>query len=97
MSKRDSGIRCPLVYSAAEIVNWHISEEYELGKWRPARCCPFDGHWMMRLRIAWRVFIGRYDALNWGDRSGEAGRHYKDVTDPEFFSATRIFDPQRKP
>ncbi len=61
-------MRVPLVYGAAEIVNWHIAEEYEPGKWRPARCCPFFGwrHWRMRLRIVWAVFTGKYDALNWG-------------------------------
>jgi hypothetical protein len=41
----------------------------------------------MRLRIAWRVFIGRYDALNWGDNSGEWKNeqcNYRDITEKGF-------------
>jgi len=90
-------MRVPLAYSATQIVNWHISEEYELGKWRPARCCGFSGwkYTRMRLRLAWAVFTGRYDALYWGDSSGELPadkRRYKDCTEPEFFTATRVYE-----
>jgi hypothetical protein len=96
---RHEGLRCPVVYSASEINNWHIAEEFEAGKWRPARCCGFGGlrHWRQHLLITWRVFTGRYDALNWGDGSGEAPsteRRYKDCTEPEFFSATRVYEPK---
>jgi hypothetical protein len=88
-------MRIPLVYQASEIVNWHVAEEYEPGKWRPARCCGFWNlqHIRQQFKVAWRVFIGKYDALNWGETSGEpkaTERRYKDCTEPEFFSATRI-------
>jgi hypothetical protein len=62
-------MRVPLVYTASEIVNWHVAEEYEQGKWRPSRPCGFCSlswdHLKMRFRTAWRVFIGEHDALNW--------------------------------
>jgi hypothetical protein len=90
-------MRCPSVYSASDLVNWTISEEYKPGKWRPARCC---GYWSIfhirqQFRIAWRVLIGRYDAVNWGDTSGEVKsteRRYKDCCDPEFFTATKVHE-----
>ena len=84
-------MRIPLVYSASAIVNWHCSEEYAPGKWRPARCCGFN-YWTpswikYRFRILWKVFIGRYDVINWGDASGEkldGNINYRDITHPEF-------------
>ena len=58
--------RTPLVYTPTEIKTWHVEEEYLPGKWRPARPCGFRGvkYFAMRVRIAWSVFIGKYDALN---------------------------------
>lgn len=84
-------MRIPLVYSASEIVTWHISEEYAPGKWRPARPCGFN-YWNIewikyRFRILWKVFIGKYDVINWGNECGEKRNcdiNYRDVTHPEF-------------
>lgn len=83
--------RCPEVYSAAELKNWHISEKVEnssesLERWRPARACGYSGmgHLKRRIRISWRVFCGDYDVVNWGKRSGEAksnGTNYRDILD----------------
>ena len=92
-------MRCPVVYSASEIVNWHIAEEYEPNKWRPARCCGFWSlrHIRQQFVIAWRVLIGRYDALNWEATSGEPAatdRRYKDCTEAEFFTATKVYEPK---
>ena len=92
-------MRCPVVYSATEIVNWTIAEEYEPNKWRPARCCGFWSfhHIRQQLRITWAVFTGRYDAINWGATSGELKadeRRYKDCTQPEFFTATKVYEPK---
>lgn len=42
---------------------------------------------MGRVRIAWRVFTGRYDAVNWGEKSGEWTNdqiRYVDCTEPGF-------------
>lgn len=89
--------RVPLVYSASEIVNWHVSEQYEPGKWRPARCCGFNtlswDHIRMRFRLAWRVFLGQYDCLNWGKGSGEekaTDTNYRDCTDPRWLRSNRM-------
>jgi hypothetical protein len=84
-------MRVPLVYTTSEVVQWPVSEEYEPGKWRPARPCAFCGrmswdHFKMRVRTTWRVFIGRYDALNW-QGTGEKNNsetHYRDCLHPDF-------------
>ena len=89
-------MRVPVVYSASELVNWHVSEQYELGKWRPARCCGFGSvisHVMMRLRITWSIFTGRLDAVNWGSTSGEEPadkRNYADWKTPGWKNAARV-------
>lgn len=58
--------RAPDVFSAYELKTWPNDEEYAPGKWRPSRCCPFSSFQLIRrFRIAWRVLIGRYDAVNW--------------------------------
>ncbi len=84
-------MRNPTVYRASEIATWHVSEEYEPGKWRPARPCPWYGHrWRYRLRLAWWVFTGKCDALNWGDNSGRwknSEANYRDITEKGFIRA----------
>jgi len=87
-------MRVPLVYTASEIVNWHVAEEYAPGKWRPARCCGFWSvrHIRQQFRVAWLVFIGRLDGLNWLEGSGESGMNYRDCRDPEWLRATRMAD-----
>jgi len=80
-----------MVFTASEIATWHIAEEFEPGKWRPARSCPIYGwRFMERLRVAWRVFTGQYDALNWEEQSGEwtnAHANYRDCTEKGFILA----------
>jgi hypothetical protein len=77
------------------MVNWHVSEEVG-GKWRPARCCGFGNlftHIGMRLRITWRVFTGRLDAVNWESGSGErpaTEQRYADFKTPGWKNATRV-------
>ena len=85
-------MRTPQIFTASEIANWHVSEEVEAGKWRPARPCPFWGfrHSLTRIRIAWYVFTGKYDALNWqgsGDKVATE-TNYRDILHPEFKRAT---------
>lgn len=89
-------MRVPLVYTASEIVNWHISEQDKSGKWRPARCCGFWSftHIRQQFRVAREVFLGRYDALNWGENSG-TGRlpeEYKDCRDPKWIRANKLVE-----
>src|SRR5579862_2180552 len=91
-------MRVPSVYTASEIATWTVSEEYEPGKWRPARPCSFQAEsipswwdfFKMRCRIAWMVFTGECDALRWGPKSGtwkNSQCNYKDLTDPSFIRA----------
>lgn len=80
--------RNPMLYTAREVANWHVAEEFVPGKWRPARPCPIYGwRFRERLRLAWWVFTGRCDALWWGDQSGEWSNDqvaYKDINDKGF-------------
>lgn len=81
-------MRLPVIYSASEIAAWHVSEEHEPGRWRPARPCAFDGFRLReRFRMAWMVFAGRCDVLRWGENSGEwsnSQANYKDCTEKGF-------------
>lgn len=92
--------RVPLVYTASEIVRWTVSQEYAPGKWRPARPCGFCSfswdHLKMRFKIAWHVFIGRYDALNWQGTGGlpNSKAKYKDCLDPDFQLVTAPQEPK---
>lgn len=40
------------------------------GVWTPLRpdACPSERGFFTRLRLAWRVFTGQYDALRWHDQ-----------------------------
>lgn len=61
----------PSVFSAKELNEYSCQEEYEMGLWRPAR--PFSlfnsNSILLKLKIrfllAFKVFIGRYDAVDW--------------------------------
>jgi hypothetical protein len=86
-------IRVPQVYTASEIALWHVSEEVTCGKWRSARPCAFSGlrYFSWRCRIAWHVFTGKYDALNWQGSGDKAATHanYRDILHPKFVRATQ--------
>ena len=61
-------MRPPTVYRAGELVNWDVSTEHPVLGWIPARPLPFSGYAVLkRLRLAWRVFMGRYDVIDWKD------------------------------
>lgn len=91
-------MRNPEVYSASEIATWHVSEEYEPGKWRPARCCAWHGlNLRYRLRLAWWVFTGRCDVLRWGEASGTWSNdhaNYRDITEKGFVRAGKLVKPE---
>ncbi len=65
-------MRHPDTYSAIEIKQWTTEEEYSPGKWAPSRPEPYSFSFPMlyrSIKIAFKVLIGKYDALNWnGDR-----------------------------
>mgnify|MGYP005993533111 CR=1 FL=1 len=56
-----------MIYKANDLRHWNVEHEID-GRWLPAR--PLDHSLFPRLRIveAWRVLIGRYDALDWEDQ-----------------------------
>ena len=58
----------PSIYTPSELQNWPCGEEYEPGRYRPSRPVGWhlSGLHPRRWKIAWRVLIGRYDALDWG-------------------------------
>ena len=59
-------MKTPTVHTPSELQNWPNGEEYE-GGYRAARCMNFELSILhpRRWRIAWRVFTGKYDALDW--------------------------------
>jgi hypothetical protein len=59
-------MKTPDIRTASELAGWCAGESYE-GGYRPARCIAFDLSVFhpRRWKIAWRVFTGRYDALDW--------------------------------
>jgi len=61
-------MRNPSVYTASELAAWRTAKQCAPGKWRPSRPLPFYGLRLIRsFRLAWRVLVGRYDALDWED------------------------------
>ena len=57
----------PKVYKIKELENWDIFEEYN-GGWRPARPLHYSINIFKRLIIAYKVFKGKYDALDWNTK-----------------------------
>jgi len=61
-------MRQPCVYFPSHIQNWDVATEAADGRYVAAR--PM-GHtlfpWAWRWVVAYRVFIGKYDALRWED------------------------------
>ena len=60
-------MKTPTIHTPSELQYWPVGEEYEPGHYRPARCLSWESSVFhpRRWKIAWRVFIGRYDALDW--------------------------------
>ncbi len=56
----------PTVYGPTDIQTWDCDKELEPGLWVPARPCgPYLLSLWQRLKVAWRVFTGQLDALDW--------------------------------
>ena len=62
-------MRIPSIRYADDIQHWDCDSEIN-GKWVCARPYCTGGIWFLwRLKLAWYVFIGKYDALAWkGDQ-----------------------------
>lgn len=57
-------MRTPNLISADDLAKWDCHAEIEDGKWVAARPLSYIG-FLRRLKLAWRVFKGDYDALKW--------------------------------
>lgn len=56
-------------YKPTQILRWDVNRQSpHTGRWVPARSENYraDSLWT-RLRLAWGVLIGRYDALDWDE------------------------------
>lgn len=53
-------------YTATQIKNWDVSSSTGDGIWRPERGLNHTMEsWISRITNAWKVLLGRYDALDW--------------------------------
>lgn len=56
----------PSIYTADHLRDWGVSKELKNGRWVYARPLGYQGLCLrQRLKLAWGVFTGRYDALYW--------------------------------
>ena len=61
-------MRIPERYSITELVEWNGYKDYK-GTWISARPIGLSGLGLAsRLTLAWKVLIGKYDAISWKER-----------------------------
>lgn len=59
----------PTLYTADELRRWQCDAGLPDGRWVAARPMGWPGLALrLRLRLAWAVFTGRYDAVKWIDQ-----------------------------
>lgn len=64
-------MRSPEVFTPYEMQHWPVHEEFSPGWYRSARPLGWQGlNLKRRLYVAWQVFLGRWDALNWNSTIG---------------------------
>lgn len=57
-------MRNPHLWSAMGIRN--CPDVFHKGKWIPSRGSSYSGwHFLYNLKLAWFVFIGKYDVVDW--------------------------------
>lgn len=57
---------CPTIYNVDEFKTWQCQSQVEDGQWEMARPLGLPGLFLCyRLRVAWCVFKGDYDAVKW--------------------------------
>lgn len=63
--------KAPDIYTPIQIKKWPNDEgrkdKYGQMYYQPARPIHLDS-WATRFKLAWGVFTGKYDALDWQDR-----------------------------
>lgn len=61
-------MRNPSIYTAEAIRKWDDDTETKNGKWIPARPLGWQGIRLFHnIKLAFLVFIGKYDVLDWED------------------------------
>ena len=56
----------PNCYTPEQLQKWDVAREGNEGNWVAARPMQLRGFFLRRrLKLAWGVFTGRYDALRW--------------------------------
>ena len=55
----------PKLYTSNDIKHWDTEKELDTGQWVPTRPYHLNPGLSERLRLAWGVFTGKYDALLW--------------------------------
>ena len=60
-------MRQPGIYTAHAIKNWKTQVEVKKGIWIPARPIGGGFSFLWRFKLAYDVFTGRFDVLNWQD------------------------------
>jgi len=59
----------PTLYTADELRRWNCDRGLPDGRYVAARPMGWPGYALrLRLRLAWAVFTGRYDALRWTEQ-----------------------------
>ena len=57
---------CPTIFNADEFREWNMQKQVSPGQWEWARPLGLQGWFLLhRLRVAWRVFKGDWDAVKW--------------------------------
>jgi hypothetical protein len=82
----------PVVYSPTQIQQWDCQTETTDGKWIPARPSNYYGLRLLhRIHVAWQVFLGNYDALDWNIDSPVSEMLKPNVKDePEAIIETQV-------
>jgi hypothetical protein len=66
--------KAPNIYTPVQIKKWDVDEgrrdKFGQMYYQPSRPLHWDSI-VIRFKLAWNVFIGKYDALDWHDRDGE--------------------------
>jgi hypothetical protein len=60
-------MRYPQVYTARAIQRWDVEMSLDGKSYTPARPLSLNRSIFKRLLLAWKVFTGRYDILDWED------------------------------
>lgn len=60
-------MKTPSIYTPSQLQDWQCAEARIDGSYVPSRPIAFDLSYFhpRRWKMAWRVFTGRYDALDW--------------------------------